>query len=222
MKTEFGGPVVTETFTASGVYDKVAWFAVLAILAGAVGYLAASPGLVLAAFIGGLVTGLIGIFKPAYARAIGTVYALLMGLALGGITAAYATQTNGIAPLAIIFTGGVFLAALVVFRSGLVKVTPRFVSMTIMAGFGFLLVLLAGLIGVPFVNLSSQSGMLVIGVIGLLLGVMYLFVDFNAIAVGEQQALPVQAEWYAAFTVLMSLVFVYINVLRVLGRGGRR
>lgn len=222
MATEFKPEVETERFTAVGVYDKVAWFAVLAIAAGAVGYLAASPGLVLAAFMGGLVTGLVGVFKPAYARGIGTLYALLMGLALGGITAEYAVQSSGIAPIAIIFTGGVFLAALGLFRTGIVKVTPRFVAMTMMASVGFLLVILASWVGVPLPGIGSQGGLFVIGIIGLGLGVMYLFVDFNAIQVGEQRALPVQAEWYAAFTVLMSLVFVYINVLRILARGGRR
>ena len=120
----------------------------------------------------------------------------------------------GVAPLAIVFTAAVFVGALVVFRSGFVKVTPRFVSMTIMAGFGFLAVLIAGLFGL-FPGLSSQTGLLVIGVIGVVIGVMYLFIDFNAVQLGEQRRLPAEAEWYGALMLMMSLVFVYINVLRV-------
>ena len=108
---------------------------------------------------------LIGIFRPAAAQVAAPLYALAEGLALGALTALYATGSSGVAPLAIIFTAGVFIGALVVFRSGLVKVTPRFVSMTIMAGFGFLLALIAGMLGL-FPGLSGQTGLLVFGVIG--------------------------------------------------------
>jgi uncharacterized YccA/Bax inhibitor family protein len=83
-----------------------------------------------------------------------------------------------------------------------------------MAGFGFLAVLIAGMLGL-FPGLSSQSGLLVVGVIGVVIGVMYLFIDFNAVQLGEQRRLPVEAEWYGALILMMSLVFVYINVLRV-------
>ena len=105
-----------------------------------------------------------GIFRPTAARFVAPLYALAEGLALGALTALYATGSKGVAPLAIVFTAAVFVGALVVFRSGFVKVTPRFVSMTIMAGFGFLAVLFAGLFGL-FPGLSSQTGLLVIGVI---------------------------------------------------------
>jgi uncharacterized YccA/Bax inhibitor family protein len=143
------------------------------------------------------------------------LYAAAEGVALGAITASYATGSNGIAPLAIIFTGGIFLGALAIFRSGLVKVTPRFVSMTMMATVGFLVVLVGGMLGL-FPGLSSQTGLLVFGVIGVAIAVAYLFMDFNYVQVGEERALPVQGEWYAALMLMMSLVFVYINVLRIL------
>ncbi len=203
-----------ETYTAAGVYDKLGLLVVLALATGAVGYATASTGLLLLGLFGGLVLAMVGIFRPTAARIVAPLYALAEGLCLGALTALYATGSKGVAPLAIVFTAAVFLGALVVFRSGLVKVTPRFVSMTVMAGFGFLAVLIAGMFGL-FHGLASQSGLLVIGVIGVVIGVMYLFIDFNAVQVGEQRRLPVEAEWYGAFTLMMSLVFVYINVLRI-------
>jgi uncharacterized YccA/Bax inhibitor family protein len=209
-------PFATETFTAAGVYDKLGLLVLVALIAGAVGYAADSVALLLGGLVAGLVLHLIGIFRPAAARVVAPLYAIAEGLCLGSLTAAVATGSNGVAPAAIILTAGIFIGALVVFRSGLVKVTPRFVSMTIMAGFGFILALLAGWIGL-LPGLSSQTGLLVFGIIGVVLGVAYLFIDFNYVQVAEQRRLPVEAEWFGAFIILTSLVFVYINVLRALG-----
>jgi uncharacterized YccA/Bax inhibitor family protein len=214
VATAYGTPTTVETYTAAGVYDKLGLLVLLALGTGAVGYLTKSTGLLLLGLLAGLVMALVGIFRPALARVVAPLYALAEGLCLGALTSLYATGSHGVAPLAIVFTAAVFTGAFIVFRSGLVKVTPRFVSMTIMAGFGFLAVLIAGMLGL-FPGLSSQSGLLVVGVIGVVIGVMYLFIDFNAVQLGEQRRLPVEAEWYGALILMMSLVFVYINVLRV-------
>ncbi len=223
MTAEFGAAVETgtDTFSAARVYDKLTLLVILAALTGAVGYAVASTGLLLLGIATGFVLAMIGIFRPAAAKVVAPLYALAEGLALGSLTALYSTTTKGIAPLAIIFTAGVYLAALVVFRSGLVKITPKFVSMTVMAGFGFLVVMLASLFGL-FPGLSSQTGLLVVGVIGLAIGVAYLFVDFNYVQLGEQRRFPATGEWYAALTLMMSLVFVYISILRILASRGRR
>lgn len=207
-----------ERFTAAGVYDKVGLMVVLALLTGAVGYLTNSTGLILLGIFGGLGLALVGIFRPATAKVVAPLYALAEGLALGGITAYYATGDTGIVPLAIIFTAGIFVAALVVFRSGLVKVTPRFVSLTIMATFGFLLVFLALALGLPVPGLGNSGALVIIGGIGVVLGIMHLFIDFNYVQIGEQRGLPAEGEWFGALILMMSLVFVYLNVLRVLGR----
>jgi uncharacterized YccA/Bax inhibitor family protein len=118
--------------------------------------------------------------------------------------------------MAVIFTGGIFLAALVIFRSGLVKVTPRFMAMAMMAMVGFFLVVIAQLLGL--FSLNGAGGNLVIGVIGVVVGVLFLFIDFNFIQQSEQRQLPAEAEWVGALLLMTSLVFVYINILRILGR----
>jgi len=216
LTAEYGVPSsLDQRFTAAGVYDKVGLLVILALVTGAIGYATASAGLAILGIVAGLVFSLVGIFKPRTAPVMAPLYALAEGLALGAITAAVAVGTSGVAPLAILFTGGVFLAALVIFRSGLVKVTPKFVTMTMMAGVGFLIVILGGLLGL-FPGLNSQTGLLVFGIIGVVIGVAYLFIDFNYVQVGEERGLPVQGEWYGALMLMMSLVFVYINVLRIL------
>lgn len=209
-----------EAFTAAGVYDKLGMLVLIALFAGAFGYLVASPGIILLGIVAGLVLGLVGIFRPAHAKVVAPLYSIAEGVALGGITSFYSTGSSGIAPMAIIFTAGVFVAALVLFRSGIVKVTPRFMAVTMMALVGFLLVMLASAFGMPLPSFAGLSGYGVLGAIGVMIGVMALFVDFNYVKVGEERMLPAEAEWYAALSLMMSLVFVYINVLRMLG--GRR
>jgi uncharacterized YccA/Bax inhibitor family protein len=203
-------------YTAAGVYDKVAVLAVLALATGVYNYVANNSALILVGIFGGLVFYFTGIFKPALAKYTAPLYALAEGLALGGITKFYATGNTGIIPAAILFTGGIFLASLVVFRSGLVKVTQRFVTMAMIAAGGFFVVLLGSLFGLY--NLNSAGGNLVIGLIGVVIGVMFLFVDFSIIQRSEQAQLPVEAEWVGALLLMASLVMVYINVLRILGR----
>ena len=209
----------TSAFSAARVYDKVGLLAVLALATGMVSYLANSPGLIILGFIGGLVFSLVGLFKPETAKIVAPLYALAEGLALGGFTAYYATTAgSGIVPLAIIFTGGIFLGALITFRSGLVKVTPKFVTMTLMAAFGFFLVSLALLFGLPVPGLSGAGGLAVLGVFGVAIGVAFLFVDFSYIQIAEDRRYSADGEWFGALLLMTSLVFVYINVLRILGR----
>src|SRR5579885_3492485 len=89
---EVGQPVIdTVPFTASGVFDKLGLLVLLALLTGAVGYATASSGLFLLGLIVGLVASLVGIFKPTAARIAAPIYALAEGLALGALTAIYAT-----------------------------------------------------------------------------------------------------------------------------------
>ena len=204
------------TFTAAGAFDKTAILVVLAIASGLVGYATNNGALIVAGLVVGLVSYFVGIFKPNLARICAPIYALGEGLALGSLTRFYATGNTEIVPAAVIFTGGIFLAALFIFRTGLIKITKRFYTMTLMAAVGFILVGLAQALGI--VSLSSASDNLVIGLIGVVIGVAFLFIDFNFIQQAEHAQLPKQMEWFGAMILMASLVWVYINVLRILGR----
>jgi uncharacterized YccA/Bax inhibitor family protein len=205
--------------TAAGVYDKTAIMAALALVAGVGGYLSNNGALILGGIVVGFVLSLVGIFKPQTAKYVAPIYSLAEGVALGGISAYYAsTSGSGIVPLAIIYTGGIFIGALIVFRSGLVKITPKFMSMVMIGCVGFLLVTVATIFGLPIPGLSGNTTLLVLGVLGVFIGVAFLFMDFNMIQVAEQQKLSADGEWYMALTLMMALVFVYLNVLRILGR----
>jgi uncharacterized YccA/Bax inhibitor family protein len=206
-------------FTAAGVYDKVGVLVVLAIATGIYSYITNNTALIVVGAIAGLILYYVGIFKPSTAKYVAPLYALAEGLALGGITAFYASGNTGIIPLAVIFTAGIFLGALVVFRTGLVKVTPRFVTMALMAAIGFIVVGIVAAFG-AFGGLNTPTENLVIGAIGVVIGVMFMFVDFSFIQRMEQTQPPLsaEAEWMGAMLLMASLVWVYINVLRILGR----
>jgi uncharacterized YccA/Bax inhibitor family protein len=204
-------------FTAAGVYDKVGILVVLAIATGFVGYFTNPSGaLIFVGIFAGLGLALTGRFKPTTAVVVAPLYALVEGYVLGAITSFYAAGQSSIVPAAVIFTGGIFLGALIIFRSGLVKVTHRFVVMAGMAFVGFFLVVLAQLVGI--VSLTSATANLWIGIFGVVLGVMFLFLDFNFIQVTEQRQLSAKGEWLGALLLMNALVMVYINVLGILGR----
>jgi uncharacterized YccA/Bax inhibitor family protein len=205
-------------FTAAGVYDKVGLLTVLALITGVYGYLSGYSALILPAILVGFGLAMLGRFMPTTAKFAAPAYALVEGYALGAITSYYAVGSNSIVPLAIIYTGGIFLGALIVFRSGLVKVTHRFVSMAMMAAVGFLCVLLASAFGLPIPGLSGSGGDLLIGVFGVIVGTMFLFIDFNFAQVSEQRRASAEGEWLGALLIMNALVLVYINVLGIMGR----
>jgi len=211
-----------EAFTANGVYDKLAGLIFLVALSSAVGAFLL-PGVVLLPLIFvALGAGLLGIFKPDLARICAPVYAVAEGAVLGAVSRYFSQDAGGIVPLAILFTGAVFVGCLVAFRSGLVRVTSKFLSITLIATFGLLAVSLAALIGLPIPGLSDFGTFgLLFGVFGLGVGILNLFVDFAVIQEMEARGADARGEWYGALILLVSLVLVYQSILRILASSRR-
>lgn len=212
----------TQTVSASSVLDKVAGLTALAVLAAVVGYATDSEPVFIVCLLAGAVTGLAACWAPRTARYLAVPYALTEGVVLGAVSRLYESLDGRIVPLAVLVTGAIYIATLVSYRSGLVRVTNRFYSMALAATVGFLVVMVFGL----FFGLPTFGPMAaLIGGIGVLVGVMNLFVDFDYINRAEISGLPKQAEWSMAVLVMVSLVLVYLNVLRfvaALSGGGRR
>ena len=219
-----GQPPVSDTapFVASEVYNKVGLLAAIAVAGGAVTFLfPISAGVVLGLIFVAFGLAIATTFSPRRARVLAPLYAVTEGLALGGISRFFEESSKGIVPLAIIFTGAVFGATLAAYRAGLVRVGRHFVIGTVVATFGLAAVLLASLIGVPVPGASGVGPWsVVIGVIYLVVAVANLFVDFSFVQNAEAQGLSAEGEWYAAFSIMLALVMVYIAMLRILA--GRR
>ncbi len=209
-------------FTAAGVYDKLAGLLFIVAVSAAVGAFFLPLPAVFVLFLVAIAASLVGIFKPNLARICAPIYAVAQGAVLGAISRLYAEQGGGIVPLSILLTGAVFVGCLVAFRTGLVKVTPRFVTMTMIASLGLMAVFIASLLGLPIPGLQDVGTLgLVLGVIGLGVGVLNLFVDFAAIQGMEERGADAQGEWFGALILLTSLVLVYISILRILGASRR-
>ncbi len=214
---------------ANRVYDKLAYLVAItagcAVVSGlTIGKSATVGALIIPAFVVALGCAIVGQFKPHLAKKVAPVYAVAEGLVLGVISRAFSAGSNGLIPTAVILTGALFVGCLLVYRSGLVTVTPRFIQMTAVAGMALFALYFAALFGlkVPGIGELGPRGM-IFGVIGLGIGLSSLFIDFDKIRKAEDaNALSESAEWFLAFQLLLSLVLVYINVLRILASSGRR
>jgi len=223
LVSTFGPTSTTVTdqapFVANAVLDKVATLATLALIAGVVGAFAnPAPGLMFVLLLAALGFGLAGVFRPARANVFAPVYALAMGAVLGSVSRFYANGNGAVVPLAILGTTAIFFAVLVAYRTGLVRVTHRFIQVTLVAMIGLLAMMVAVWLGltIPYAGRSLTS-LLVFGVLYLCIAVMNLFVDFNYVYMAQRAGVSKQGEWFAALSIMFSLVMVYLALLRILG-----
>jgi uncharacterized YccA/Bax inhibitor family protein len=145
----------------------------------------------------------------------------LEGLALGVISRLYNDVSHGIVPIAVVATAAIFLGTLVAYRTGLVRVTNRFIMITVVMSFGLLAAMLVTIFGLQIPGLGSNGTTLVVfGLLYLVVAVMDLFVDFEFVNRAAKAGISADAEWYAAFIIMFAVVMVYLALLRILG--GRR
>ena len=221
--------------TLNGTVNKTAFLLVLC-LAGALyswsqfaaALAAGNPGAVMpyvwGGAMGGFVVALVTIFKKEWAMYTAPLYALLEGLFLGAVSAMFNQRYPGIATQAVILTFGTLAALLFAYRSGLIKATENFKLGVVAATGGIALLYLAQLglnlfhfKGMSFINGSSTMGIVFsVGVV--IVAALNLVLDFDFIEQGVEQGAPKYMEWYAAFGLLVTLVWLYLEILRLLGK----
>jgi uncharacterized YccA/Bax inhibitor family protein len=181
---------------------------------------------VLVGTLGGLVVALIAIFKPQTAPVTAPLYAVLEGLALGAISAIYQAAYHGIALQAVGLTCMVALAMLVAYQAGLIRATDTFRRVVVSATLGialfYALALVLRFFGVQMPLLTSA------GPLGIALSVVFagvaalnLVLDFDLIERGAEHGAPKYMEWYGAFALLLTLVWLYLEILRLLAKTRR-
>jgi uncharacterized YccA/Bax inhibitor family protein len=181
----------------------------------------------MAGLIGGLVLALVIAFKQTLAPYLAIPYAAAEGLALGGISAVFERRYPGIAIQAVGLTFAVMAALLFAYTSRLIKVTEHFRLIVVGAtGAIALLYLVTFVLGffhinVPFLNDSSPIGLLVSLAI-IVVAALNLVLDFDFIQTGIEGGAPRYMEWYCAFALLVTLVWLYLEILRFLGRVRQR
>ncbi|MCB1257442.1 MAG: Bax inhibitor-1/YccA family protein [Microthrixaceae bacterium] len=183
-----------------------------------------SPVLFFAALIGAFALAIVTAFMPKIARFTAVPYALLEGVVLGAISHLYEVDSSGIVLQAILATFGVFAVMLLLYGLRILRATPKFVKGVIAATFGIMVMYLAGWIislfsssFTPFWASSGAMGVL-ISVVIVVVAALNLILDFDFIERGSQNNLPSYMDWYAAFGLMVTLVWLYLEMLRLLSK----
>ena len=212
----------TERMTLDGAVNKTAILLALCFGGAFAGWNV--PALMLPGAIIGLVLALVTIFRsPSKAGTTAPFYAAFQGMALGGITVFYEMQFPGIAIQAIGLTFGILASLLFCYKSGLIKPTENFRLMVVSATMGIMLLYFVSFImslfgsGIGFIH---SNGLFGIGLSLFIVGIasLNLVLDFDYIEDGADRGLPKYMEWYGAFSLMVTLIWLYLEILRLLAK----
>jgi len=195
------------------------WSSVSESLDGAVTF----PGWAMAGALFGFVCAIVLTFKPKLARVLAPVYAIAEGVFVGAISKVFNTAYDGIVIQAVGITLGVFITMLVLYRTGVIRVTDKMRRTIIGATMGIAIFygvsLLLSLFGMNISFFNSSSPMSIgFSFIVAGLAAMNLALDFDFIERGEKAGLPKYMEWYAAFGLMVTIVWLYLEILRLLAK----
>lgn len=210
-----------EAMTMSGAVNKTLFLFSLLLFTTALSYFMATPFLLVTGAILGFIAVLVGVFKPHLSPYAAPAYALFEGLFVGSISALYAAAYEGIVLQAVGLTFGTLLMMLLIYKSGLVKITHKFRMGVLMAtgavALFYIFSLIAGAFGMN-VPLLHSGGMLGVGVSVLILVIasLNLLLDFDLFERGEREGAPEYMEWFAGMSLLVTLVWLYVEFLRLL------
>ncbi|MFJ7913167.1 Bax inhibitor-1/YccA family protein [Kitasatospora sp. NPDC096204] len=216
------GPAATGRMTLDDVVARTAMTLLTLVVAGAVAWFALpfeNFGFAIAASLVAMVVGLVVSFKRSVSPPLILTYAALQGFAMGAVSHAFNTMLNGIVIQAVLGTAAVFGAMLFAYKSGRIRVTARYQRIGISIALGFVLLMLVNVVAMAFgADMGLRSGPLgiVVGLIGIGLGAFFLSLDFAAIEEAIAQGAPQRESWRAAFGLTLSLVWIYMEMLRLI------
>ena len=187
---------------------------------------AVSPYMV-GGIIGGLVFGLAASFKPTWSPVAAPLYAICEGLALGGISAVFELRYHGIVIQAVGLTLAVAFGMLGLYATGIIKVTDRFRRMLFSATVGIMIFYaitwIVSLFGVDTSIIYGHSSLSIgISLVIVAIAAFNLVMDFDIIATQSAAGAPRFMEWYGAFALMVTLVWLYLEILRLLANTSRR
>ena len=175
--------------------------------------------------IGGLIIAIVTSFNKKRSNVLAPIYAILEGFFLGGLSAyVEANFYQGIVMQAVGLTVGVFIGLLLAYKSGWIKVTQNFrlgvFAATAGIGLLYLVSFLMSMFGFGSIGFIHESGLIGIGfsLFVVVIAALNLVLDFDFIEEGVEQGAPKYMEWYAAFGLLVTLVWLYVEILRLLAK----
>lgn len=181
-------------------------------------------GLLALGGIGGFICAMVTIFKKEWSPVTAPIYALLEGLLLGGISAMFEMRYPGIAIQAVALTFGTLLALLLAYSSRMIRVTRKF-ALGVAAATGgimifYVLQMLLGFFHIQFLSSVYGNGMIGIGfsLFVVAIAALNLVLDFDFIERGVNYGAPKYMEWYGAFGIMVTLIWLYLEMLRLLAK----
>ncbi|EOW2139111.1 Bax inhibitor-1/YccA family protein [Stenotrophomonas sp. GD03908] len=230
------GSVVTspdQAMTLNGTVNKTGFLLLLTVLTAAFAWnqsideydqvMDAARLYAMGGAIGGLVLALVTVFKKEWSPVTAPMYALVEGLFLGAISAVFNAKFPGIVFQAVLLTFGTLFALLIAYRSGVIKATENFKMGVVAATGGIALLYLASFvlgffnIDVPVIHDSSWLG-IAFSLFVVVVAALNLVLDFDFIETGVAQRAPKYMEWYGAFGLMVTLVWLYVEFLRLLSK----
>ena len=182
-----------------------------------------SPGLVIPSILIGLVIAIFTIFRPKNSPYTAPAYAAIEGIALGGITMIFEAQYPGIGIQAIGLTFGILASLLFCYKSGIIKPTENFRLMIFAGTMGIFILYLVSFIMSFFGNsigFIHSNGLFGIGFSLFVVAIasLNLVLDFDFIEEGAEKGMPKYLEWYGAFSLMVTLIWLYLEILRLLAK----
>ncbi|MGH7847613.1 MAG: Bax inhibitor-1/YccA family protein, partial [Candidatus Binatia bacterium] len=215
----------TEAMTIGGTVNKTAVSLLILLLAATFTWnLGDRAGVfIIVGMLGGLVAALVTVFKKTWAPITAPIYAGLEGLALGGISVVFEANYPGIVSQAVFLTFGTLAGLLIAYRSGWIKATENFKLGVFAATGGIFFIYLISFVlgffgvGIPLIHGSGTFGIL-FSVFVVVIAALNLVLDFDFIEEGAERGAPKYMEWYTAFGLMVTLIWLYLEILRLLAK----
>jgi uncharacterized YccA/Bax inhibitor family protein len=220
------GPISkNDSMTIKGTVDKTAISLFIMIASGYYIYSEQIVSLILPGCILGFVVAIFTIFKKQYAPFTVPIYALFQGLFLGGISFMYGQMFEGIVYNAVLLTVTILLSLLLAYRSGVIKATENF-KLGVFAATGgialfYLISFIASFFGGGLAIFDPTNGSMtsiLISLFVVIIASLNLVLDFDFIEEASENGAPKYMEWYGAFGLLVTLVWLYLEILRLLAK----
>jgi uncharacterized YccA/Bax inhibitor family protein len=183
-----------------------------------------SQVLMFPALIGGFIMAMICAFKQNMSAILAPLYAICEGIVLGFISLYFNSAYNGIVVEAVFITMTVLFCMLAAYRAGLLRATPRFKKVIFLATMGVGVFYLFGMLmsffgsGIGYFGNSSSGGAILINIIIVGIAAFNFIIDFDMIEQGAKYGAPKYMEWYCSLALMITLVWLYLEVLRLLAR----
>ena len=222
---QFRDMPISQKMTLEGTVNKTGILLLLCFMTAAVSWNIPNTVLMFTGMGVGFIAAIITIFKPTMASSTAPVYALAQGLFLGGITVMFEAQYPGIAIQAIGLTFGTLASLLVCYKTGIIKPTENFRLMIVSATAGIALLYLVNILMTVFgggsgIGFIHSNGLMGIGFSLFVVGIaaLNLVLDFDFIEQGSENGLPKHMEWFGAFSLMVTLVWLYLEILRLIAK----